>query len=631
MNLNKRARCGLLVKSLITNFINKLKENEHIINFIRKFKENKSIADCINKLKDNKFITNYVEVLKKNKYFVPAVTIILCISVSVEITAMVKSTMTTTTMAKESIATNVAETDFYSGKYDAAIAEYTKMQEKDEWPIWNMKIAEIYSVEGDFVKSNEIIRKAYETRNKLVDTKKEKIDNLQEKDKELANYIIFTSLMNGEYKKSLEYGEMFLQDYTSDKALLKTMFTVYLVNGNKDKAKEIMTSYQNGDPSEDDLITLAKMNMLTDNMDECFSVLKDAWIKDKNDIRVFDVIEQSAAYNKADALDKILKLQKKDPNELAYKMWIAKIYSMSKDSAENADKLIDELKNKDVGDINLNLIKANMYDSLDDTTKLNEVLEEISKNDEKSISGYHAAAWLAYNNEDYDGALKSCEKSIIIDRGYSGNYTFLIPEIMEKQNKNEETEAYFRKALFNDSFNYEMILQIAEYYGNTLKNSTKALYYYDLASKMNPKDAEVYYNMALIKINNQRIDEAIDLFKESISINDKNPKYHRALGTVYINKEKNDEAIKEIRNAYSIDKNDIKTLNNAGCYYISIEGDITRGMTNLKAAYDGINENTSPEDKEAITENYNRVKNLSDAYNKKNGAALKVPDLKLFY
>ncbi|MDR3597586.1 tetratricopeptide repeat protein [Clostridium sp.] len=619
------------MKSLITNFINKLKENEHIINFIRKFKENKHIADCINKLKDNKFITNYVEVLKKNKYFVPAVTIILCISVSLEITAMVKSTMTTTTMAKESIATNVAETDFYNGKYDAAIAEYTKMQEKDEWPIWNMKIAEIYSVEGNFVKSNEIIRKAYETRNKLVDTKKEKIDNLQEKDKELANYIIFTSLLNGEYKKSLEYGEMFLQDYTSDKALLKTMFTVYLVNGNKDKAKEIMTSYQNGDSSEDDLITLAKMNMLTDNMDECFSVLKDAWIKDKNDIRVFDVIEQSAAYNKADALDKILKLQKKDPNELAYKMWIAKIYSMSKDSAENADKLIDELKNKDVGDINLNLIKANMYDSLENTTKLNEVLEEISKNDEKSISGYHAAALLAYNNEDYDGALKSCEKSIIIDRGYSGNYTFLIPEIMEKQNKNEETEAYFRKALFNDSFNYEMILQIAEYYGNTLKNSTKALYYYDLASKMNPKDAEVYYNMALIKINNQRIDEAIDLFKESISINDKNPKYHRALGTVYINKEKNDEAIKEIRNAYSIDKNDIKTLNNAGCYYISIEGDITKGMTNLKAAYDGINENTSPEDKEAITENYNRVKNLSDAYNKKNGEALKVPDLKLFY
>ena len=136
--------------------------------------------------------------------------------------------------------------------------------------------------------------------------------------------------------------------------------------------------------------------------------------------------------------------------------------------------------------------------------------------------------------------------------------------------------------------------------------------------------------MALIKINNQREDDAIELLKKSISLGDKVPKYHRALGTVYLNKEKNQEALKEIRKAYSIDKNDILTLNNAGCYYISIDGDLDRGRVNLKAAYDGINEKTSAEDKDTITENYNRVKNLSDAYKKRNGAALTVPDLKLF-
>ena len=50
-----------------------------------------------------------------------------------------------------SIATNKAEASFFEGEYDAAIAEYQKLQEDDEWPIYTTKIAEIYSVKGDYV------------------------------------------------------------------------------------------------------------------------------------------------------------------------------------------------------------------------------------------------------------------------------------------------------------------------------------------------------------------------------------------------------------------------------------------------------------------------------------------------
>jgi len=54
-------------------------------------------------------------------------------------------------------------------------------------------------------------------------------------------------------------------------------------------------------------------------------------------------------------------------------------------------------------------------------------------------------------------------------------------------------------------------------------------------------------------------------------------------------------------------------------------------MVNLKSAYDGINKEISAEDRDTITENYKRVKDLSDAYHKRNGATLIIPDLKLFY
>lgn len=591
--------------------------------------------NLVHNICENEKFRKYILPVRKNKYFIPSVSIILCLSVSVGITAGVKSVIGEKKQEESSIAANSAEAAFYNKKYDVAIAEYTKMQENEKnWPIWNMKIAEIYSVEGEFVKSNQMIEKVYEARNKIADSKnkdKETIENFETKDRELMNYIAFTSLMNGEYKKALEYGEVFLRKYPTDKNLLRTMVTVYLVNGNKDKAKEMVDLYPVDAESASDLAISARINMLVDDFDEGFNLLKDAWYKDKNEVKVFDVIAQITDYNKTDVLDRISKLEKKEPNELAYKMWLAKIYSMSKDSAEKADDLIETLDNEDVGNINLMLIKANMYQNMEEGEKAKEVLDEVIKEEPKSCIGYHAAAWQAYNNQSYDEAFKDCVKSIIMNKDYPDNYGFLIPEILIKQNKGEDAEPYFRTALYKEPFNYNIMIKIAEYYGNTTKDTSKALYYYDLASKMKPNDAEIYYNMALINLNNQRADDAIQLLKKSISIDGKSSKYHRALGTVYLNKEKNEDALKEIRAAYAIDKNDILTLNNAGCYYISVEGDVSRGLTNLKAAYDGMNKETSQEDREIITENYNRIKELSKEYNKRNGATLKVPDLKLFY
>jgi len=597
----------------------------------------KRVKEYISALKKNKYLTQVVTLTKeklnmfrKSKYFTTSVTISTCLIVAIVITVTIKST-TAAKKYEASIATNAAEEDFYNKKYDEAIEEYNKLQEKDEWPIWNVKIAEIYSVKGEFIKSNEILRKAYEARNKFIDSNKEKKDKLKDKDIELANYIVFTTVMNGEYKKAVEYGEVFLYDYPDNKNLLQTMFTAHLVNGEKDKAKDIVDSYPRTDETAADLAVLARMNMLIDNYDEGFALLKDAWYKDKDEIKVFDVIAQIADYNEKDVLDKISKLEKKDSDELAYKMWTAKIYSMSNDSAKKADELIEKLESEDVGNKNLMLIKANMYQNLGETEEAKTVLEELIKKYPNSFIGYHAAAWQAYNNENYDEAFEDSEKSIVANRDYPDNYGFLIPEIMEKQDKIDEIEPYFRTALYKEPLNYNIIIKTAEYYGNATKDTAKAMRYYDLASKINPNDAEIYYNMALIQINNQRLDDAIQLLKKSISIDDKSAKYHRALGTVYLNKESNEQSLKEIRSAYAIDKNDILTLNNAGCYYIAVDGDITRGMVNLKAAYDGINEKTSEEDKQTITENYNRIRNLSDAYNKRNGATLKVPDLKLFY
>ena len=68
-----------------------------------------------------------------------------------------------------SIANNSAEALVYEKKYDSAIAEYTILQEKEQWPSYEMEIAKIYSIQGDFIKSNDVLQSVYEKRNKIID------------------------------------------------------------------------------------------------------------------------------------------------------------------------------------------------------------------------------------------------------------------------------------------------------------------------------------------------------------------------------------------------------------------------------------------------------------------------------
>lgn len=73
---------------------------------------------------------------------------------------------------------------------------------------------------------------------------------------------------------------------------MRQWFTVYLVNGDKDKAKEMVELYPVDTESASDLAISARINMLVDDFDEGFTLLKDAWYKDKNEVKVFDVIAQ---------------------------------------------------------------------------------------------------------------------------------------------------------------------------------------------------------------------------------------------------------------------------------------------------------------------------------------------------
>ena len=376
------------------------------------------------------------------------------------------------------------------------------------------------------------------------------------------------------------------------------------------------------------MLAYAQMNFIIGNYEGALTTLNNAWKIDRDSLRIFDALEM--VKSKSILVDTCVKLQEKNKNQEGYKALLAKSYSLTEDKKDKSLSIIEELKKSVIESANIDLLEYNLVK--DNEEKRDNVIESlVDKYDEDTLVGEYVRAIKSYNNKKYDDAFKYAKKCIVLDKNYNGTYYNLINEIKAAQQKPEGAEPFMLNALYNKTYDYNNLIRNAEYYKGVLKDSNKALHYYELASVIDDKNSEIYYNIGLIQFTNQRVDEAVKSIKKSISVNSKIAKYYRTLGCIYLEKKDSEASIDYIRKAYSIDENDILTLNDAAYYYAVIDNNIDRAMTNIKSAYKGIDDKTSEENKKIITDNYNRIKVAFDSSNRDNSTKSKVSELKLIY
>ena len=201
-------------------------------------------------LKENK------KVNKENTYIGSIVTLVLSLVFAFVVLVSIQAIMGEKTV---SITVNKAEQYYYDGKLDDAINEYMTMQNDDIWPIWTVKAAEVYSVQGDVTQSDNLLREAMVKRDKAM---LEGGDKYIEQDKELINQVAFTFYINNELDQAESLGEYYLTKYSTYKPLLKTMFAIYLAKEDTKSAEEIVKSYPVNEEDAYDLAVLAKMEMM---------------------------------------------------------------------------------------------------------------------------------------------------------------------------------------------------------------------------------------------------------------------------------------------------------------------------------------------------------------------------------
>lgn len=524
------------------------------------------------------------------------------------------------------ITTNLAEEHLYNNRLDEAVSEYKNMQANEEWPIYNVKVAEIYSMQGEYKKSTLILEEALRILDNNISGK-----NLSNEEKakyaDIINDIVFTFYMNNEYDIALYTGENYLNEGNVDQKMMRTLFAINMEKGNIDKSKEILSKYPVDRENAEDLSYFSTMNMILGNYDKGLELLKDAWYIDKNEIAIYDVVYQFGESNKEFNLA-LNKLIDENKEEDAYKLWRAYEYANNKDTISLSKKFISSIKEENAAGTIYNYINVQIYTyegNEDNAKKYIKALE-----DEKNSSAYYLIAKNLLARGEYKEAEQYAKMSISEDRDYSGSY-IIMPEILTALESKDNQAIYVREAIKRAPFNLDVIIKSGDYYAKALLNYDISKEYYSLAIALSPEDSNIYYKMAMVDISAKKIDEAIKHINKAIELKPDNSLYYRTLGTIYMNEGNYEKGIEMTREAYKLNKSDVLALSNAGCYYISIEGDVVRGYENIKEAYDGIYESLGEEYKKILTDNYNKAKGLLEQYKNGNGKEIEVPEFELFY
>ena len=352
-----------------------------------------------------------------------------------------------------------------------------------------------------------------------------------------------------------------------------------------------------------DLATLAKMQIMINDYDNGLENLRLSYEIDKNEIKSYDVIMEACQFDKEKLLKKVTELSEENPKVEAYKAWINEINSFDEKNIDFSKNVIDEIKNN----INTDELEEDSYVDL------------------------YIKAWENYNKGQYDKAKEFANEAILANSDYENTYGMLMPNILIATENSDKIEGYIRKAIFNEPYNYNLIVNIAKLYEDKLSNLDKAKYYYDYALTLNKNNDELYYDLALLNLKMDKVDDAILDLNKAIAIDEDKSDYYRALGTIYYNEKEYDKAIENIRKAYSLNEKDVLALNNAACYYITVDKDVWRAYSNIESAYNDMPSSIDSESKKLITNNYNAIKKVYDKYVNDENTIVDVQGLELAY
>lgn len=397
----------------------------------------------------------------------------------------------------------------------------------------------------------------------------------------------------------------------NDILFLEREILYFLLTNNSTEASNIYSSISLENIEDvDSILSYAKLSIIFNNLEKSVDAIDKALSKDIDNINVLGVIDTLVSYD-FDKVGEILdsKIESNPDNErlnLIRARAFGNYLSENNRSIEDIDKVIKKHLDKNLPKI-IKLDILTYTSRADDTMRL---LNEFKNIENKTFDVYYALAKYSLDTKNFNDALNYIKQSIQLNENFGEGYNLLL-DILSMQNKSTNINYFYLKSKSLNILNTNIDKDFSIRYSATINDIEKSIDILEFASKISVFESDLKYEIAAIYIDQRKDNEAKEKLNEAIALNER-AIYFRTLGVLLIGLGEVDEGISNIRKAYTMDPEDILNLNNAAAYYVNVEKDIQRAFSNMKAAYEGLDESYSEYEAFIIRENYLKLSSIYD-------------------
>ena len=350
---------------------------------------------------------------------------------------------------------------------------------------------------------------------------------------------------------------------------------VLILNENWEELLLIYSDMYIAEENEELLDTLLNMGLMIENPTILYESLKRIWNNNKNNIVILELLIQLSYLSEGDIdvkqyLDELIQY---DPYNIFGLMMLAEINILDK----NFLKALDLLNRVNItDDIPLDLYRMLLicYSNLEDYENEIRISSKIVKNFPFDPLGYESLAISYLETADYMNAIEVLNEAINI---FPNEYYFFyyLGLCYRNNSKNQEAINYFLKALKINPELKNVMHELAKLYNlESDYNSSDSLFTILLESNVN--DAIIMNDYAYLIADRKNVDDnklnfALDLSKDVISIVPDSPEYLDTIGWIYYKLGKYQTALEYLLKSQTLDKQNSIILEHLGDVYLKLE------------------------------------------------------------
>ncbi len=180
------------------------------------------------------------------------------------------------------------------------------------------------------------------------------------------------------------------------------------------------------------------------------------------------------------------------------------------------------------------------------TAKALEAYEKVVQEDPQALQVFRDIAELHLRMGQPDAALHAAERVKELAPGDPMSFIFLGNVLVAQGNLAKAAEAY-EQALKLNPENLRALENLGNYYA--LMDPDKALSYYQRYIDLNPRDADIYFQMALVQQKRGHLQKALALYQQSLALDSEQLASHLAIADLYEQQKSTASAIGEYKSA----------------------------------------------------------------------------------